>query len=225
MIGASGSVRFPQGTTIWTGWGQNSDADQNVQHISLDHSYGAGSIGVSYRQGEDGRRRAVQAWSIGVGSRSRERHARVCWLPLHRRGRPGRPRCASIRRNARKVQLRTSDVPTDSREGWEPITENPFPHREGVFLCAPGAGMEMRNARSPHMRRPSAGHGKELWYGECCAVGAAPGNRAHLPPRPVVRISPGAGRVRPGMESRRLRSTSRHVPALSTANASRSCSR
>ena len=66
VIGASGSVKFPQGTAISAAWGQNSDADTESQHIEVDHSYGAGSIGVSYRQGEtagaDG-----STWSIGVG--------------------------------------------------------------------------------------------------------------------------------------------------------------
>ena len=66
VIGASGSVKFSQGTAIWASWAQNSDADMESQHISLDHSYGAGSIGVSYRQGETGGLDG-STWNIGAG--------------------------------------------------------------------------------------------------------------------------------------------------------------
>ena len=66
MIGASGAVKFGQGTAIWTAWGQNSDTEQEVQYIALDHSYGAGSIGISYRQGETGDMDG-SSWSMGVG--------------------------------------------------------------------------------------------------------------------------------------------------------------
>jgi hypothetical protein len=66
VIIASGAVKFPQGTAIAASWGQNDDAGTESQHIELDHSYGAGSIGVAYRQGEkngiDG-----STWAIGVG--------------------------------------------------------------------------------------------------------------------------------------------------------------
>lgn len=66
VIGASGSVKFAQGTAISAAWGQNPDADTESQHIELDHSYGAGSIGISYRQGETAGANG-STWSVGVG--------------------------------------------------------------------------------------------------------------------------------------------------------------
>lgn len=66
IIGSSGSVKFGQGTSISAAWGQNSDADTESQYVELDHSYGAGSIGVSYRQGETGAMSGT-TWSVGVG--------------------------------------------------------------------------------------------------------------------------------------------------------------
>ena len=66
VVGVSGSVKFPQGTAIWASWAQNSDADKEAQHISLDHSYGAGSIGVSYRQGSTGSADG-STWNVGFG--------------------------------------------------------------------------------------------------------------------------------------------------------------
>ena len=41
--------------------------DTESQYVELDHSYGAGSIGVSYRQGEDNGVVNGSTWSIGVG--------------------------------------------------------------------------------------------------------------------------------------------------------------
>ena len=65
-VGASAAVKFPQGTSIAAAWGLSESNDSESQYIELDHSYGAGSIGISYRQGETG---AVNGstWSVGVG--------------------------------------------------------------------------------------------------------------------------------------------------------------
>ena len=65
-IGASAAVKFPQGTSIAAAWGQSRADDTDSQYVELDHSYGAGSIGVSYRQGETGNING-STWSIGVG--------------------------------------------------------------------------------------------------------------------------------------------------------------
>ena len=65
-IGASAAVKFPQGTSIAAAWGSSDSNDSESQYIELDHSYGAGSIGVSYRQGETGAMTG-SSWSIGVG--------------------------------------------------------------------------------------------------------------------------------------------------------------
>jgi len=66
MIGASAAVKFAQGTAVAVSWGENSDAGVEAQHIELDHSYGGGSIGVYYRQGEDNAGTG-SAWGVGVG--------------------------------------------------------------------------------------------------------------------------------------------------------------
>ena len=66
-IGASASVKFPQGTSIATSWGQSDAAGTESQHIELDHSYGNGSIGIVYRQGENGAGENGSTWAIGVG--------------------------------------------------------------------------------------------------------------------------------------------------------------
>ena len=67
IVGVSGAVKFQQGTSIAASWGENSDAGTTSQHVELDHSYGAGSIGVAYRQGEDGDGNTGSTWAIGVG--------------------------------------------------------------------------------------------------------------------------------------------------------------
>lgn len=70
-IAASAAVKFPQGTSIAAAWGQSNADDTDHQYVELDHSYGAGSIGVSYRQGEtdleDGSTITGSTWSVGVG--------------------------------------------------------------------------------------------------------------------------------------------------------------
>ena len=52
-IGGSAAVKFPQGTSIAASWGQSDAANTESQHVEIDHSYGDGSIGVAYRQGDD----------------------------------------------------------------------------------------------------------------------------------------------------------------------------
>ena len=66
VIGFSGAVKFPQGTAIAASWGENSDAGTESQHIEVDHSYGAGSVGVAYRQGDDNGMEG-STWAVGVG--------------------------------------------------------------------------------------------------------------------------------------------------------------
>ena len=66
VVGVSGAVKFQQGTSIAASWGENSDAGTTTQHIEIDHSYGAGSIGVAFRQGEEGDDTG-STWAIGVG--------------------------------------------------------------------------------------------------------------------------------------------------------------
>ena len=66
VLGASGSVRFAQGTSLTASWGQNRDEDTEHQSVRLAQSYGAGDIGLHYRQGEDGDL-SGSAWGVGVG--------------------------------------------------------------------------------------------------------------------------------------------------------------
>ena len=66
VVGVSGAIKFPQGTAIAASWGQNEDADTESSHVEIDHSYGAGSIGVAFRQGEDGGAEG-STWAVGVG--------------------------------------------------------------------------------------------------------------------------------------------------------------
>ena len=66
IISVSGAVKFPQGTAIAASWGENEDAGTESQHVEIDHTYGDGSIGVAYRQGDDN---GVEGstWAVGVG--------------------------------------------------------------------------------------------------------------------------------------------------------------
>lgn len=67
VVGVSGAVKFQQGTSVAASWGENSDAGTTSQHVEIDHSYGPGSIGVAFRQGEDGDGNTGSTWAIGVG--------------------------------------------------------------------------------------------------------------------------------------------------------------
>ena len=67
LVGVSGAVKFQQGTSVAASWGENSDAGTTSQHVEIDHSYGPGSIGVAFRQGEDGDGNTGSTWAIGVG--------------------------------------------------------------------------------------------------------------------------------------------------------------
>jgi predicted porin len=66
VLSLSAAVKFPTGTAIAASWGQNEDEGTESQHIEVDHSYGAGSVGIAYRQGEDN---GVEGstWAVGIG--------------------------------------------------------------------------------------------------------------------------------------------------------------
>ena len=49
---ASLGVAFGQGTSVWTAWSQDDTGDDEYQYISVDHSYGDGSVGVFYKTAE-----------------------------------------------------------------------------------------------------------------------------------------------------------------------------
>ena len=64
---ASAAVNFGQGTTVGAAWSQDKSADNHeYQYVSLDHSYGDGSIGAYYKRGEDDMTEG-SLWGIGVG--------------------------------------------------------------------------------------------------------------------------------------------------------------
>ena len=67
VVGVSGAVKFPQGTSVAASWNEKDDAGEQSQHIEVDHSYGAGSIGVAYRRGENGDGEEGSTWAVGVG--------------------------------------------------------------------------------------------------------------------------------------------------------------
>ena len=66
IVTASAAVGFGQGTSVWVSWSQDENDDDEFQYVALDHSYGAGSVGVYYKQGEkaghDG-----SLWGVGFG--------------------------------------------------------------------------------------------------------------------------------------------------------------
>ena len=66
VIGVSGAVKFPQGTAIAASWGENEDAGTESSHVEIDHSYGAGSIGVAFRRGDNNGEEG-STWAVGVG--------------------------------------------------------------------------------------------------------------------------------------------------------------
>ena len=49
---ASLGVAFGQGTSVWAAWSQDNTGDDEYQYISVDHSYGDGSVGVFYKTAE-----------------------------------------------------------------------------------------------------------------------------------------------------------------------------
>ena len=49
---ASLGVAFGQGTSVWAAWSQDDTGDDEYQYISVDHSYGDGSVGVFYKTAE-----------------------------------------------------------------------------------------------------------------------------------------------------------------------------
>ena len=65
----SGAVSFGQGTSVAAAWSQQDTGDQvDYTYMKLDHSYGDGSIGVYYKQGEygDGGNEG-SLWGIAIG--------------------------------------------------------------------------------------------------------------------------------------------------------------
>ena len=70
---ASLGVAFGQGTSVWAAWSQDDTGDDEYQYISVDHSYGDGSVGVFYKTaekaGDDGSIRGVGfGHAIGGGA-------------------------------------------------------------------------------------------------------------------------------------------------------------
>ena len=68
----SGAVSFGQGTSVAAAWSQEDTGNQvDYTYMEVDHSYGDGSIGVYYKQGEygAGMKKGVEGslWGIGVG--------------------------------------------------------------------------------------------------------------------------------------------------------------
>ena len=66
ITAASAAVAFGQGTSVRTAWTENDTADSETTFLSIDHSYGDGSIGVYTADGEIG---SVDGsmWGIGIG--------------------------------------------------------------------------------------------------------------------------------------------------------------
>ena len=72
---ASAAVAFGQGTSIAVAWSQDTNPGTNTDHeytyVEADHSYGDGSIGVYWKQGErgDGPGSSTEGslWGVGIG--------------------------------------------------------------------------------------------------------------------------------------------------------------
>ena len=65
---ASASVAFGQGTSATVAWADQDTTQQNYQYVALDHSYGDGSVGVYFKQGEDGVENIDSSnWGVGIG--------------------------------------------------------------------------------------------------------------------------------------------------------------
>ena len=63
---ASAAFGMGQGTSVAVAWSQQDTTDHEYQYIKLDHSYGAGSVGVYYKRGEAGEVEG-NLWGVGVG--------------------------------------------------------------------------------------------------------------------------------------------------------------
>ena len=73
---ASAAVSFGQGTSVAFAWSQDenpgSNADHEYTYVELDHSYGDGSVGVYWKQGEQGNgpgepKTEGSLWGVGIG--------------------------------------------------------------------------------------------------------------------------------------------------------------
>ena len=66
----SAAVNFGQGTSIAASLGKRDMNDSKHTYVELDHSYGDGSIGVYWRNGEkdvDGAQQKGSLWGVGIG--------------------------------------------------------------------------------------------------------------------------------------------------------------
>ena len=66
----SAAVNFGQGTSIAASMGKRDSDDSKHTYMELDHSYGDGSIGVYWRNGETGTGAAKKKgslWGVGIG--------------------------------------------------------------------------------------------------------------------------------------------------------------
>ena len=73
---ASAAVNFGQGTSVAVAWSQDENPAPNTDHeytyVEVDHSYGDGSFGVYWKQGERGNGAGQQStegslWGVGIG--------------------------------------------------------------------------------------------------------------------------------------------------------------
>ena len=72
---ASAAVAFGQGTSIAVAWSQDTNPGTNTDHeytyVEADHSYGDGSVGVYWKQGERGNGPGSSTegslWGVGIG--------------------------------------------------------------------------------------------------------------------------------------------------------------
>ena len=64
---ASAAVGFGQGTSVAVAWSQENTGDETeYTYVELDHSYGDGSVGVYWKQGENNSADG-SLWGVGVG--------------------------------------------------------------------------------------------------------------------------------------------------------------
>ena len=64
---ASAAVGFGQGTSVAVAWSQEKTGDETeYTYVELDHSYGDGSVGVYWKQGENSSADG-SLWGVGVG--------------------------------------------------------------------------------------------------------------------------------------------------------------
>ena len=70
MTTTSAAVSFGQGTSVAASLGKGDTDDSKHTYVELDHSYGDGSIGVYWRNGEKGEGAAKKKgslWGVGIG--------------------------------------------------------------------------------------------------------------------------------------------------------------